>query len=523
MKKKIISIAMSLAIAAVLVGCSGEKVPDTSETKTEPTSEGGTSEEAPGETSDEITEIVWQYPSAGNLGAGFQDVEDALNEMLERDIGVRVRFETTDLMNSQKEAALMVSAGEQLDICLTAFTGLGSMVDSELILPLNDLLESNGKDIKEHCGVLLDGCAYGENIYGVPVAFMASKTYGYAMRTDLLEKYNITIDENKHYTMAELEEIFETIKAGEGSSFYATIPWNTTTDPLNNSYLEYDKLTGSLSGGVMMLNRDFKDLTVQNLFETEEYEAYCKMMYNWAQKGYISADAAVTTEAPETILGTGNYLGMFYWNDPGSKGGMETNTSMDITMVNILEPYVPNGGGQDIMWNIPVTSKNPEKAMAALNYIYQNKEATWLIQFGLEGETYEIVEESSEGTLVRYLAEDTSELPYFQVFGIYGNRFEWPAVSPDPIDLNKQYKEHDESVHESRYSAAIGYNFVQTNVTSEIAAVETVIEQYTPSLNTGSLDPEKALPEFINALKSAGIDKIIEENQRQLDEWAAKQ
>lgn len=34
------------------------------------------------------------------------------------------------------------------------------------------------------------------------------------------------------------------------------------------------------------------------------------------------------------------------------------------------------------------------------------------------------------------------------------------------------------------------------------------------------LDPSKALPEFIEALKVAGIDAIIEENQRQLDEWA---
>jgi len=29
--------------------------------------------------------------------------------------------------------------------------------------------------------------------------------------------------------------------------------------------------------------------------------------------------------------------------------------------------------------------------------------------------------------------------------------------------------------------------------------------------------------EFIQALKDAGIDKVIEENQRQLDEWLAKQ
>ena len=125
---------------------------------------------------DEITEIVWQYPSAGNLGSGFQDVEDALNEMLEKDIGVHVTFEPCSLMDSQKEASLMVSAGEQLDISLTAFTGLGPLVDSELIVPLDDLLDKYGKDIKEHCGILLDGCKYGDNTYGVPTAFVKGNT-----------------------------------------------------------------------------------------------------------------------------------------------------------------------------------------------------------------------------------------------------------------------------------------------------------------------------------------------------------
>lgn len=511
MKKKIVAVVMCLAMStAMLAGCGGGKSQDGAK-------EGKDSD------SGEITEIVWQYPSAGNLGAGFQDVEDALNEMLERDIGVHVTFETTDLMNSQKEASLMISAGEQLDICLTAFTGLGPMVDSELIIPIDDLVETYGKDIREHCGVLLDGCSYGDNLYGVCTAFTAGKGYGYLIRTDLLEKYGITIDANKYYTLEELGEIFAQIKDGEGDSFYCTIPWNTTTDPLNNSYMEYDKVTGSLSGGVLMLNRGFEDLTLYNLFETEEYKAYCEMMYDWAQKGYISADAAVTTELPETILSSGNYLGMFYWADPGSAGGVEKNTSMDLTTINLVEPYVANSGGQGIMWNIAVTSEYPEKAMETLNYIYQNKEAAWLLQFGLEGESYEIVEESEEGTQIKYLSEDTSTLPYFQVYGIYGDRFEWPVVSPDPIDLNKQFKEWDESIPESRYSPSLGYNFVQTDVTSEIAAVETVIEQYTPSLNSGALDPEKALPEFISSLRAAGIDKIIEENQKQLDKWMEKQ
>ncbi|MDR2784305.1 MAG: DUF3502 domain-containing protein [Treponema sp.] len=53
-------------------------------------------------------------------------------------------------------------------------------------------------------------------------------------------------------------------------------------------------------------------------------------------------------------------------------------------------------------------------------------------------------------------------------------------------------------------------------------AVNAVITQYTPGFNSGARNPDTALPEFIRALKAAGIDKIIAENQRQINAWAAE-
>ncbi|MNY51174.1 hypothetical protein D3C86_1867400 [compost metagenome] len=62
--------------------------------------------------------------------------------------------------------------------------------------------------------------------------------------------------------------------------------------------------------------------------------------------------------------------------------------------------------------------------------------------------------------------------------------------------------------------------FDASPVKTEFAAVTNVITQYKLPLETGSVDTDKILPEFITKLKSAGIDKIIVEKQRQLDAWA---
>jgi putative aldouronate transport system substrate-binding protein len=39
----------------------------------------------------------------------------------------------------------------------------------------------------------------------------------------------------------------------------------------------------------------------------------------------------------------------------------------------------------------------------------------------------------------------------------------------------------------------------------------------------GVVDPTVVLPEFQQALKAAGIEEIIAENQKQIDEWRAEQ
>lgn len=524
--KKALSLALSsILIVSSVTGCGGTPK---SEAKDNTASVSKTTEaetpkaDASKNNSGEITNIIWQYPTPGDLGSGFKEVEDALNAMMEKDIGVHVTFEPVGLTQSQNEATLMVSAGEQLDICLTAFKSVGPLVDGGLIHPLDELLDKNGKELKELLGTSIGLGSYNSKTYAIPPADRKGSSYGYLARTDLLKKYGITIDSSKNYTTDDIEKIFEKVKKGEGNNFYCTIPWNTTQDPLNNSYIEYDKIGGPFAAGVLMLNRNFTDLTVTNLFATEEYAKYADAMYRWAQKGYISPDAAVTTETSDALMTAGNYLGTFYWGTPTVAETYSVTVGKDLTYIPMLDGFVASNGGGNILWSIPVTSVNPDKAMQALNYVYSHPKANWLIQFGLEGKSYKVTEKTDEGTMIEYLSKDTASLPYYNTYGLWGNILEWPVVAPAPINKNKLIKEFDANIPKSRYSPALGYNFVQTDISPDIAAVTTVIDQYTPTFNSGALDPKKALPEFLEALKAAGIDKVIAENQKQLDAWAAK-
>lgn len=47
------------------------------------------------------------------------------------------------------------------------------------------------------------------------------------------------------------------------------------------------------------------------------------------------------------------------------------------------------------------------------------------------------------------------------------------------------------------------------------------MDEFGKSLYTGSVDPGEYLPKLQEKLEAAGIDKVIEEMQKQIDEWKA--
>lgn len=473
---------------------------------------------------DELVEIVWQWPSTGSIGSGFEAVEDALNEMLERDIGVHVTLLPSDFSNLASDTVLTVSSGEQLDICLSVGTGVGSLVSSGLIEPLDEYLDEYAYAISEKCGSGIAGGYYAGTLYGFPNAYIQGEAYGYLMRTDYVEKYGFDIDPDKLYTIDELEEMFAIVKEGEGDNFFCLIPSPTSENPLARAAFAVDKLGGTTASGVLLFrDNDFSTLTIENFYETEEYASFAQRMYEWAQAGYISKDAATNTEDASVLLAGGNYLGEFYWTTPNAEESIEAECGLDLTTINMIDGYTASDGFSNILWSVPITSTNPAKAVETLNYIYEHDEAAWILQFGLEGATYEILEETDEGIQIAYLSDDPYSLPYYQPYGVYGDRLAWPVVSPQPIEINSILREFSDNIPESRKSSALGYCFNNKAVSTEFSAVSSVLAQYLPSINCGTADPETNLAEFQKALKAAGIDDVIAENQRQLDEWAAAQ
>jgi putative aldouronate transport system substrate-binding protein len=68
-------------------------------------------------------------------------------------------------------------------------------------------------------------------------------------------------------------------------------------------------------------------------------------------------------------------------------------------------------------------------------------------------------------------------------------------------------------------SVMLGFMLDLEPIRNEAINCRTTWLKYFYDLNTGASDPETALPQLMAELKTAGIDKVLAEAQRQVDEY----
>jgi len=476
--------------------------------------------------SEESYNVVIEWLSTGRVPTeeNMRKIEQAINEITEPAIGVTVTLYPVQLSNLESGNKLAISTGEKIDLICSVGTGVGHLVNAGLIIELDDLLEKYGHDMKETLGDALKGGYYDGKLYGIPNAYIQGESYGFNARADLLEKYGIEIDPDKYYTMEEIDEIFATVKAGEGDGFYCIAGIQSTSDLFTQYLGVVDTLGATTASGGLLLKDNWDNTTVENIYASDQYAEYAQQMYEWAQKGYIPADAASNTESGIEQIRAGNFLGRFYYIDGSAGTDFEKQTGYKCALIRMTEPYKVTSRFQNILWSIPITSENPEKAFQFLNMLYGDNDIDTILQFGLEGETWQVIEEDDKGNRVIDFVDglDAATAPYYCYAGVYGDRLSWPIWAPDGLDFNEKLRELNESI--DKVSPALGYCFVITDeVSAKYSAVSSVISEYVGVVSAGAVDPKELLPKFIEELEVAGINDVIAENQRQLDAWLAEQ
>ncbi len=514
--KKIMTLLLIVAMIVSLVAC-GDKG-DTNNDKEVSTDEKSGSEtkdandsEGESDSSQEIVDVVMEVINFGYDDQDLKMVEDAINEISEAKIGVHVTLLTVPIQNMATKLELMVAGDEQMDIVQTGLlTTPNRLAASGLLLPMNDYLSD---EMKSLAGELLKASTIDEQIYAYPASLYPGTAVSLLYDKDLADQYGIEIPE-KINSPEDLEKIFQQV-IDSGMEQYPI----SAGDGVNTEYVfgaSYEDLGDSsyISYGAV-LNSDESDEIV-NWYESDTYKEQCDYKYSWFEKGFLLPDSISNGYTVIDSMKQGTIFSFVTPIGVGSSAGYwGSQTGKNLASVPISEVRITASGTINLSYGIAANCENPGKATEFLSLLYTDTEVSNLFNNGIEGRHYV----TSEGSRIIQYPEgkDGSNVGYGSFLGPIGNAsilyFKEPFTDEFVNSIDKY------GLKEAKISKYMGYIFDTKPVQSEIASVNAVISQYSPSLSCGIVSPESLLPEFQEGLKDAGIDSVIAENQAQLNAW----
>lgn len=525
MKKRLVTVFLTaVMVLSLLAGCGSSSDSNTGGSHSGDTTGGNagenTGEDAGGGSDGEVTHIIMTYLTIGQTPADLQRVQEAINEISREKIGVEVELKDVAIPDTFSNYSMWIGSGEQIDLMCIAFQGINNYVNSGQLLPLDDLLASDAAYLSSLAEEfpLTDGAVIQGTTYGIqPVMPFYGFRGGMIIREDYFNETAIEVKDQ--YTWDEMTEILESIKEAHPDTSPVCILGSSVGSAATDYgfFAEMDNLGATAASGTL-LSAD--STTIENVFATENYKEYLLLMRDWYEKGLIMMDAATTDSTVTELMTSGKTCANPMNTQPVQAAGTEASYGWTSLALNMTEGYYPSisaSGGS--YYTIPITSGNPNAAMKFLNLMYEDQRIADLLKSGIEGEHYVKTDVDYVIAYPDGVTPDNSA--YTQPLGLFGDRrYELNYSEGVSIEINEAWTE----ANMKKPYQSVGYNYDTTNMTNQIIAVNTVLDQYLPSLETGSVENvEEVYEQFLAALETAGINDIIADNQAQFDAWRAGQ
>lgn len=510
-KTKVSAIFLALILVfTILAGCAGNKNVTNGDQSNAAASESSNAGNEANGSELKPYNLTMALPVLGAIPKDVKKVQDAINKITQEKINATVTLELINVGNYGQQLNLKYSSGEALDVAFIFGQMFNAYASQGKFLDITELLEKNGQGIIESVGQdYVNVPTVAGKLYGVPVGPVYGAGSGFFMRKDIVDKYGIDISAIK--TLDDVGAVLEMIKKNEPS--LVPLASASAFNPVS-AYSDVDKVAGEFA----VLPFDTTDFSVQNQYATQEYADRLHTVRQWFEAGYINKDAATTNELPMDMVKGGKAFSYFSQTTATSATDASISAGRDMVVVNLTPPYVTTNAVMTGIWTVAQQSKDPARALMFLNLLYTDKDLVNLLIYGIEGQDY--VKESDD--IIDYPQGKSADTVGYnleiEAFMMGDQRLLYITKNQDQNKWGKL----EEWAGSQIKSKALGFTFDSEPVKNEVVALSNVTNQYRPGLETGTLNPDKELPNFLDKLKSAGMDKYMAEVQKQLTEWAAE-
>ncbi|MCI8712503.1 MAG: ABC transporter substrate-binding protein [Ruminococcus sp.] len=444
----------------------------------------------------------------------LKDIEQAVNEISVEKIGVAVELVPVNMHEAEKDYLLRLSKGEALDLMLVRGHDVTTYINKGMLHPMNTYLKRNASYLYFQDGAL-DG-AYGKQtqqgrLYGIAnIPRMPVHGYGLWVSSAVLAEVGVKYEEGHVYSLDELTRIFGRLKRKYPDSYPLGQITARRTSSGAGIYVDLgDALGADMLTGVVKNESD----VVENPFASEEYYEFLSYMESWYENEYIYPDSVTYDSVIAPLLEENMILSYPGVGNPGMFDLM-MGEATDFVCLQTAPARETDADEADF-WTIPSTSRYPAEAMKFLDLCYSDIRIVYLLNYGIVGRHYEIADK--EDSWARpVMGEGRVGNGFYNPFAGIGNcRMLCGMGMRRDREKEKTYVERalDKG---NRYE---GFVYETAAVSGEMDEVRKVVATYVPVLESGSVDLDENYQDFLTALEEAGIDRIIADKQRQLDEW----
>ncbi|NLA54111.1 MAG: ABC transporter substrate-binding protein, partial [Clostridiales bacterium] len=252
-----------------------------------------------------------------------------------------------------------------------------------------------------------------------------------------------------------------------------------------------------------------------NKFATPEFKKFAEKTREYYLAGFIDpamTNTGTSNDARQAAQLAGKYLIGTQSYSYGYETAASAARGIEVAFVPTTPPYVDTTSSQGAMFAISSVSKNPERAMMFLNLLNTDPYLMTLLNYGIEGVHYDL---TAEG-LVKFNPEARST--YQPWTNGVGNITLLPPLEGQSTDFVEDFKAYYGA---AKSTPVLGFVFNLEDVESEMGAIANVSAEYAFALMSGAADPAEKLDEFIKSMNGAGIQKVIDEANMQLQDFLA--
>ncbi|MDQ0915054.1 extracellular solute-binding protein [Paenibacillus sp. V4I5] len=511
MVRKVVSVtAIVLLSAFTLAACS-------SGTTTDPK---GTANESPKGNTSKVIPKIYIYQNTGALnqkpeGSVPEKLEEMKKMYMEK-LGIEPIAIIPPQGGDASKEKLNLLLGGSSDEVDTFQANWDDYASKGAIIPLNDLLDKYGQDIKKAWGE--KAWAYMKDkdgkIWGIPRGEPAVH-YPIWIRSDWLKKLDLKMPQ----TIDELETVLKAFKEKDpdGNGKDDTIPMMTDLPGIRNAIM---------GGFVEHGNSNWVDPADQKLKPVElapGFKDFVAKLADWYQKGYIYKEAFAKFDPMELLktnrVGTSS---MWYSRITLLFPQIKPNLPVDANYEMIRGIQGPKGklmtasSGNTASMVITKKAKNPEAVMKFINHQYQDIPTNSLT--AAFGTNWSYIGDSKFDIQLK-----SKDLQYAgEYFVSLGTATELKYAFQDPVKkmhadyLTKEALKLD--VAKIAVDATIMYDKkkLQENIPT-LGDIERLRNEELVKFVTGAR-PLGEFDKFIDQLNKAGLDKWITEYTRQFNE-----